>query len=256
VINGRAFGRAERVPLRAGAHTVVFHHVGGQTTKEHAHPGWNVVIPRAGHIRWNAGERAAGVVFPPQVTRQTRVGDHVSVFIDAWYLGLGTGPGRSIPLDRDTVECVRALWFPADGRNPDELAGETVIFLRQLDKLPRPAAIDPRVEAALTELASAERINDVAASVRLSPSRLRALICDQIGTPPARLRMWLRLRAAILSFPNRPIALAAFDAGFADQAHLTRTATQLVGQTPGEIARRCAPSQFGDDRTENFARAA
>jgi AraC-like DNA-binding protein len=57
------------------------------------------------------------------------------------------------------------------------------------------------------------------------------------GSAPARLRMWQRLRAAIVSLPVKPIALAAFDAGFADQAHLTRTATQLIGQTPGDLIR-------------------
>jgi AraC-like DNA-binding protein len=46
------------------------------------------------------------------------------------------------------------------------------------------------------------------------------------------VRMWQRLRTAMLSPPDKPIALAAADAGFADQAHLTRTARRLVGQTP------------------------
>jgi AraC-like DNA-binding protein len=35
---------------------------------------------------------------------------------------------------------------------------------------------------------------------------------------------------------DKPIALAAVDAGFADQAHLTRTATRLIGRTPGDLA--------------------
>jgi AraC-like DNA-binding protein len=36
----------------------------------------------------------------------------------------------------------------------------------------------------------------------------------------------------MLSMTDNPIALAAADAGFADQAHLTRTANRLLGQTP------------------------
>jgi methylphosphotriester-DNA--protein-cysteine methyltransferase len=35
---------------------------------------------------------------------------------------------------------------------------------------------------------------------------------------------------------DKPIALAAVDAGFADQAHLTRTATRLIGRTPADLA--------------------
>jgi methylphosphotriester-DNA--protein-cysteine methyltransferase len=55
--------------------------------------------------------------------------------------------------------------------------------------------------------------------------------------------MWQRLRAAILSLPAKPIALAAIDAGFADQAHLTRTAVRLLGQTPGDLARLLGSGQ-------------
>jgi AraC-like DNA-binding protein len=70
--------------------------------------------------------------------------------------------------------------------------------------------------------------------------------------------MWRRLRAAILDLPAKPIALAAFDAGFADQAHLTRTATRLVGQTPGDLARLldATPHRRHDERSPALTAAA
>jgi AraC-like DNA-binding protein len=55
----------------------------------------------------------------------------------------------------------------------------------------------------------------------------------------------------MLSLPDTPIALAAADAGFADQAHLTRTTTRLVGRTPGELARTLRTA-----RTSNLNRRA
>lgn len=221
---------------------MVFHHPGGQTIKEHAHPAWNVVVPLAGQIDWNAGQgrgrRSAGAVFPPHVAyRASSVARHASVFIDPWNLGLGPGPGRPIALDGDTVRQLRAHWSPDEAGNPDQAARETVALLRRRDVLPAPMSIDPRVVAALRGLVSAESIADIAAVVGLSPSRLRALIHAQTGTSPMYLRMWQRLRAAIRSLPTTPIALAAINAGFADQAHLTRTATRLLGQTPGDLAR-------------------
>jgi AraC-like DNA-binding protein len=240
---------------------MVIHHSGVQEIKEHAHPAWNLVIPWAGHILLEAGKgptrHAAGAILPPQVRHPASTVDHISVFIDPWFLGLGPGPGRAIPLDRHTVEHIRASWYPADGSDPDERATKTVALLRRRRQLPRAVSIDPRVAAAVTELAAAKCIDDVAASVRLSPSRLRALINDQIGTTPVQLRMWLRLRAAIVSLRATPIAVAACEAGFADQAHLTRIAVRLVGQTPGDLARVLrSRDQRLDSRTPTLATAA
>jgi AraC-like DNA-binding protein len=61
-----------------------------------------------------------------------------------------------------------------------------------------------------------------------------------------------------VSLPVKPIALAAFDAGFADQAHLTRTATRLVGQTPGDLTRTLGgvPKCRRTDRTAALTTAA
>jgi AraC-like DNA-binding protein len=256
-------GRVGRQSLHAGTHTLAVHYGADQSTKEHSHPAWTVLIPRAGRISWRNGQRVvrhpAGVILPPHVAHSAgSATGHASVFIDPWFLGLGPGHRRAIALDLPTVERVRGQWFPFDICDPDERARETVARLRRAGMLPLAVSIDPRVAAALHDLAAAERIDDVAASVRLSSSRLRALIHDQAGTPPARLRMWQRLRAAIVSLPAKPIALAACDAGFADQAHLTRTAVRLVGQTPGELVRllSCAPDRGDDDGAAAWAAAA
>jgi len=184
--------------------------------------------------------------------------DHVSVFIDPWHLQLGPGHRRAIPLDLRTAEQLRAVWPLGDAGDPDERARETVVLLRRRDLLPRRVAIDTRVAAVLPNLAVAECLDQVAAAVRLSPSRLRALVHEQTGAPPAQWRMWRRLRAAILDLPAKPIALAALDAGFADQAHLTRTATRLVGQTPGDLARLLddTPHRRHDERIPALTAAA
>jgi AraC-like DNA-binding protein len=256
-------GRVGRQSLRAGTHTLVVHYRADQSTKEHAHPAWTVLIPRAGRISWGDGQglvrHTAGVILPPQVADSAgSATGHASVFIDPWFLGLGPGHRRAMALDLSTVERVRGLWSPSDACDPDECAQETVACLRRAGMLPQAVSIDPRVAAALHDLAAAECIDEVAASVRLSSSRLRALIHDQAGTPPARLRIWQRLRAAIVSLPAKPIALVACDAGFADQAHLTRTAVRLLGQTPGELVRllSCAPDRGDDDGAAAWASAA
>ena len=242
---------------------MAFHLPAGQAIKEHANPAWTIVLPRAWQVTWDAGHRpasrVAGVIYPPQVAHRISgpVG-HSSVFIDPWYVGLGSGHHRAIPLDLPVVEHVRDLWSPADECDPDQRARETVQFLRRQAVLPQAVSIDPRVVAAMRYLVAADCIEHVAGAVGLSPSRLRALIHDQTGTPPARLRMWQRLRAAILSLPATPIALAAFDAGFADQAHLTRTATRFVGLTPGELVQVLSKALDGypDERPSRLVTAA
>jgi AraC-like DNA-binding protein len=242
MIDGRVVRQPPRnVRVYAGSNPMVFQCPGEHATKPHAHPAWSVVIPRAGHVTWtdqvSVGE-SAGAVLPPQVVYHAHItARHCCLFIDPWYLGLGPGQRRTIPLDLPTVDRVRALWFSDGTNDPDERARETVALLRLRGVLPSAVSIDQRVVAALRKLATANDIECVAASVGMSPSHLRALVLDQTGTRPAQLRLWQRLRTAILSLPDSTIAQAACDAGFADQAHFTRTASRLVGQTPGELVR-------------------
>jgi AraC-like DNA-binding protein len=161
----------------------------------------------------------------------------MAVLIDPWYQGLGPGRSTAVALDSTTVEYLTGRWSRVGADELDERARQTVDYLRRRNLLPPAVAIDPRVAAAVRDLDVTDGVARAAADVGLSPSRLRALVHDLTGTSPARLRMWRRLRTAMRGLVDKPIALAAADAGFADQAHLTRTATRLIGQTPGDLAR-------------------
>jgi AraC-like DNA-binding protein len=92
----------------------------------------------------------------------------------------------------------------------------------------------------------ADRLEALAIEVGISPSRLRALAHDDIGVPLTQLRLWSRLGRAIALMPYGSAA-AASAAGFADQAHFTRTARRFLGRTPGELALRrlTAPPRNG-----------
>ena len=234
---------------------MVLHDPEGQAEPEHAHPEWTIFLPLAGRIEWwtgrSLGGHAAGVIFPPQVSyRAGSTAGHITVFIDPWYQSLGRGEGAAVSLDPRTAEHLRALWSAVDAADLDECGRETVSYLRRRNLLPPAVRVDPRVVVALRDLPAAECVKQVAADVGLSPSRLRTLVHDLTGTPPARLRMWQHLRTAMLGLVDKPIARAASDAGFADQAHLTRTAARLIGKTPGNLARMLqAPRdrRHGDD---------
>lgn len=97
--------------------------------------------------------------------------------------------------------------------------------------------LDPRLVDALNALAhSAIALPDLATELGLSPQRLRALAREQLGMPLARWRVWTRLRRAAEALQQgRSLADAATEAGFADQAHLTRQMREMMGLTPAAL---------------------
>ncbi|CAM5579322.1 hypothetical protein SALBM135S_02685 [Streptomyces alboniger] len=104
----------------------------------------------------------------------------------------------------------------------------------------RPATLDPRVAHAVGLCTVREPdmpITSVADEVGLSAPRLRALVRQDMGITLARLRRWAWLRNAIAGLPDSTAALAAATAGFADQAHFTRTARDFIGRTPASLRR-------------------
>ncbi len=98
--------------------------------------------------------------------------------------------------------------------------------------------LDRRLAMALDGLEQEIKGSAVAAAVEysgLSASRLRSLTQAQFGVPPSKLLLWMKVRRACLAMAaGSSLADAAIDAGFADQAHLTRTMADVIGLTPGE----------------------
>jgi AraC-like DNA-binding protein len=76
----------------------------------------------------------------------------------------------------------------------------------------------------------------LATQLGLSSQRLRALARQQLGMPLARWRVWTRLRRAAEALQRgQSLADAATEAGFADQAHLTRQMREMMGLTPAGL---------------------
>ncbi len=96
--------------------------------------------------------------------------------------------------------------------------------------------IDPRLLAAVAWIASHDESGSVAIAASqsgLSPARLRALATEQLGVPLAKLVLWHKVKAASQSLlTGSSLSDAAAAAGFADQAHLTRTMGSVLGITP------------------------
>lgn len=79
----------------------------------------------------------------------------------------------------------------------------------------------------------------LAEEVGLSERQLRRRVEDAVGYPPRMLTRILRfqrfLRAARAAGPGRHLARLAAEAGYADQAHLTRESRQLAGLPPAAL---------------------
>jgi AraC-like DNA-binding protein len=139
--------------------------------------------------------------------------------------------------------------------DPDTAAARVLDVAARLvaDGEPDPAATwaaallaDPRV-----------RTEDVAAEIGLSLRQLRRRCHAAVGYGPKTLQRVLRFRRFVsridADVPARPasrgrldtqdLAVLAAQAGYADQAHLTRECRALAGLTPAALARQRAQGQ-------------
>ena len=166
-------------------------------------------------FRPSAGGRALGI--PLSELRDQRVD----------LADLRPGDARRLPATLDPVTAVaRALDVTAaliaDGA-PDPAVTQAARLLR-----------DPRARA-----------EDVAADIGLSMRQLRRRCHAAVGYGPKTLQRVLRFRRFVSRIDAAPagpdvldLAAIAAEAGYADQAHLTRECGKLSGLTPAALARQ------------------
>lgn len=119
------------------------------------------------------------------------------------------------------------------------------IFRRMIDLvLEHEPATDRRVAEAVRRLARPEAsVAAVAETVGLTPREFRRRVRREVGYGPKALQRVLRFRRfhralGKVTQGRVSLAAAALDAGYADQAHLSRECRELTGSTPAALARR------------------
>jgi AraC-like DNA-binding protein len=86
----------------------------------------------------------------------------------------------------------------------------------------------------------------LAAVARLSPGRFMHAFTEAVGIPLRPYLRWLMLeRAGAALASGAPLGEAAYAAGFADAAHMTRTFRRMFGVSPSEVRRRSQSVQDG-----------
>ena len=159
------------------------------------------------------------------------------------------GPALGIPLSelRDLRADLADLQ-PAQARQLTASLDPQVAADQMLDMtaaLVADGAPDPAVTWAVRLLRDpATRAEDVAAEVGLSLRQLRRRCQAVVGYGPKTLQRVLRFRGFVSRVDARPevldLAAIAAEAGYADQAHLTRECGRLSGMTPAALARQRA----------------
>jgi AraC-like DNA-binding protein len=140
---------------------------------------------------------------------------------------------------RDARTPLDAVWGGAvaeevGARGAADAAGLAAALERWL----RAAAPDPRVLAAVGRLARApgSALPEVADAVGLGERQLRRRFTEAVGYGPKTFARVARFRRALaLLGRGAAPAAVAYDAGYADQAHLTRELRSLAGRTPAAL---------------------
>ncbi|MFJ2766264.1 helix-turn-helix domain-containing protein [Streptomyces sp. NPDC087300] len=226
-----------RIVFAAGTVATMFAESRPYRVSQHRLPAWKAVLPIGGHAELLRPQQrmvaAPGLIVPPQLAHVcATTSPYVALFVDSWLLPSCPEPIR---LDAGEVRRLLAALGTADSDGPgahvDLAAGHTE--LRAIAG--RPAPLDPRVAHAVHVCTLRDpdlALASIAGEVGLSAPRLRTLVRQDVGIALTRLRRWGRLRTAVANLPGEAAALAAATAGFADQAHFTRTARDFIGRTP------------------------
>lgn len=103
--------------------------------------------------------------------------------------------------------------------------------------------LSPEVVRAIDYIeANAERsigLQEIASAAYRSASHLARMFTAEVGMPPHRYLIGVRLKRAqaLLARTDTPIAQIAFDCGFSHQEHLTRTFRRALQTTPAAYRR-------------------
>ena len=231
----------------------------------HAHDAWTLMLVDEGAVAYHLGRAehlartAAVTLLPPDVPHDGRAVDARGFRKRVVYLAPTALDG--IPLDqvlaspfrrdpalvREVAAVHAALTTAATGA--DRLDAECRLALlreRLVSSWGGPVAGDPGPDASLAarlrELLDAAVVDGVAlgaaaAKLGSSPPSLVRAFSREVGMSPHRYLVSRRLDLArSLLLEGSSAAAAAAEAGFFDQAHLTRHFRRYLGVTPGRYA--------------------
>lgn len=207
-------------------------------------------VTAGGHRSWIYGSTTRPTAIP------CRAGTH--------YLGIRFRPGQSRHfIDAaaheitDGREDLRTLMrFPSE-RIATHIATEALfdeldeILVEVLGRAPPVESYIDGVVQHITARHGDTRIEDVALRFGKSRRQMERVFLETVGVPLKFFCMISRLRHAaglIVAPPARSLTTIAHDAGYSDQAHMTRDFARLAGTSPGRLRTDDAFFQYHSPR--------
>lgn len=202
-----------------------------------------IIKPNQPHHAVASDSWRAVLLLDPQTDYAYRIGQRFA-----------TGEDIAILTDTETTFCRDLLLSFAGAAQPIEIADSAISAIVEHLAGPSslPATPHPRIAKALARIHQAQgqqlSLEQLAAHVALSQSRLSHLFKEEIGIPIQRYLLWYKVAAAAFNI-GRGMSLtdAAGEAGFADSAHFSRTFRAMFGLTPSQILRRSKSVQIISD---------
>jgi AraC-like DNA-binding protein len=216
---------------------------GGQAIQQVYPDGCIDLIWQSGHGAYLAGPDTGPA--PAELPAAT-------IVVGARFRPGAGGPAIGLPLSDlrdqrvDLADCLPALarQLPAD--LPPTIALNLVTRLAA--QLVSAGPPDPLVLEGTRLLARGDTsVTKMSSELAVSERQLRRRFDAAVGYGPKMLYRVLRFRRALAHLQaaarDGDLAALAIEAGFADQAHLTREITSLTGLPPAALARTLGPSQ-------------
>ncbi len=237
----------------------------------HTHSTWTLLVVDDGAVRYeldhseHGAMRSAVTLLPPGVAHDGRSATPGGFRKRVLYLDDDALPARLVgrAVDRPAVVddvlrgAVDRLHRVLDAPG-DELSARSGLVLvtdrlaahlggegpdNAIEHADREVVRDPRAAGGLRDLLDAHLVDglmldDAAARLHVDPTHLVKSFSAEFGLPPHRYLVGRRVEAARrLLLAGVPAARVAVEAGFHDQAHLTRHFRRLLGVTPGRYVR-------------------
>ena len=230
---------------------------GGAPIEPHSHYAIQLAIGAPAGLRVQSGRRGewrscAAALLPSRAVHSIDVNDCDMSAV--FFIEPETPDGKALAtrlqnrmelLDADVVASaavrLEQAWRVEKSHDAVKAAG--MQLLRQLSGAAPPTPSDPRVLAAIDyireHVGEPVSLPDVARAAQLSAERFRHLFVEQTGMPLRTYLLWRRLlQVWALLMDGETLSAAAHAAGFADSAHLSRTARTMFGLPPSVLQMR------------------
>lgn len=239
----------------------VYHAAFDHAYPRHAHDVWTVMLVDEGAVSYDLGRSAhiaapgAVTVLPPEIShngRSTvdgRIYRKRVVYLDRGWLpprAAGVSVSRPTVQDEPTFAAARrvhaALAEPGDLMAAEHwilaLQSQLLVHLGSAAPSASDAPLARRLRGVLDERFSESfTIAEIASEMGVRPSHLARAFSQTYGLAPHQYVLSRRVDLARrLLVDGAPAAAAAAQAGFFDQAHLTRHFRRILGTTPGAFA--------------------